>query len=95
MKNHRNFAVFAPNFALLPKILTRLALKIFAGCAGKIFRGGPLLEIFQGGVAFKPPPTPPPSPTPVLMYGTDTEAIRNLICGVLDIRTKSFDSLTV
>ncbi len=26
---------------------------------------------------------------------TDTEVIRNLVCGVLDIRTKNFDSLTV
>ncbi len=26
---------------------------------------------------------------------TDTEAIMNLVCGVLDIRTKIFDSLTV
>ncbi len=24
----------------------------------------------------------------------DTEAIRNLVCGVFDIRTKNFDSLT-
>ncbi len=26
---------------------------------------------------------------------TDTEAIRNLVCGVLDIRTKNFDSLII
>jgi hypothetical protein len=49
VKNHRNFAVFAQNAAIFPKTVTRSALKILAGCGGKLFRGGgPLFEIFQG-----------------------------------------------
>jgi hypothetical protein len=39
------------NFAFFTKILAKMALQIFAG-AGKIFRGGPLFQIFKGGVAF-------------------------------------------